>query len=276
MTREEDFLAQLPVIDQVISWVCGRRCLRGADAEDFASAVRMRLVENDYEVLARFERRSSLKTYLTAVITRLYLDFQVERFGKWRASAEARRMGPLALRLECLVYRDGLSFHEACGVLRSDPRVNVTPDALHAIFGRLPQRVAPARVTAGGEPPVEPEPTVERSERQRLAERTFATIRRTLSLQPARDRLFLKLHFESGMTVAEVARTLGSAQKLLYRRKEDILKCLRRALEQQGIGRDEARELLSSLDWDAVLSVGGPEDVLAPEKVSSRPSKEVS
>ena len=82
MTREQLFLSQLAVIERVITWVCSRRGLRGADAEDFGSVVKSRLIEHDYEILARFEGRSSLKTYLTSVINRLYLDFQLQRFGK--------------------------------------------------------------------------------------------------------------------------------------------------------------------------------------------------
>src|SRR5207245_473091 len=86
MTREQLFLSELALIERVIAWVCARRCLRGADGEDFASTVKLRLIENDYEILGRFEGRSSLKTYITAVVNHLYLDFQTQRFGKWRPS----------------------------------------------------------------------------------------------------------------------------------------------------------------------------------------------
>jgi DNA-directed RNA polymerase specialized sigma24 family protein len=65
MTREELFLSELALIERVIAWVCARRCLRAADAEDFASTVKLRIIENDYEILGRFEGRSSLRTYLT-------------------------------------------------------------------------------------------------------------------------------------------------------------------------------------------------------------------
>src|SRR5207245_8455844 len=86
MTREQLFLSELALIERVIAWVCTRRCLRGSDAEDFASTVKLRFIENDYEILGRFEGRSSLKTYITAVVNHLYLDFQTQRFGKWRPS----------------------------------------------------------------------------------------------------------------------------------------------------------------------------------------------
>src|SRR5207247_4910890 len=128
------------LIERVVVWVCARRCLRGADAEDFASTVKLRLIEDDYEVLARFEGRSSLKTYLTVVVNRFYLDYQTQRFGKWRSSAEARRLGPVALRLEVLLYRDGLTFEEASGVLRTDMRVTDSVEALYEMKRKLPLR----------------------------------------------------------------------------------------------------------------------------------------
>jgi len=57
MTREQLFLAHLPEIERVIRSVCARRALYGADAQDFASIVKYRLIENDYEVLTTRPRR---------------------------------------------------------------------------------------------------------------------------------------------------------------------------------------------------------------------------
>jgi RNA polymerase sigma factor (sigma-70 family) len=271
MSREELFLSQLPVIERVIAWVCSRRGLRGADAEDFGSASKARLIENDYEILGRFEGRSSLATYLTAVVSRLYLDFQVQRFGKWRPSAEARRRGPVAVRLEQLLLRDGLSFDEACGVIQTNPRVLETRDALYEISMALPNR--PRREARGGDPePATDSSPAERAERQALAERTFSIISGSLAALPPRDRLFLRLHLESGFTVAEAARSLGLEQKPLYRRKEDVLKRLRADLESAGIGPDAAHELLTTLDWEVALQVEAPPLKEGPENVVASPS----
>jgi RNA polymerase sigma factor (sigma-70 family) len=270
MNREELFLSQLAVVERVTAWVCARRGLRGADAEDFLSIVKTRLIENDFEVLARFEGRSSLKTYLTVVVNRLYLDLQVRRFGRWRPSAEARRLGPVALRLERLLYRDGLSFDEACGVLQSDPRVAQARDELYELSLSLPPRASRDRAEGGPEPSMPGPPTIESDERQALAERTFAIIRRTLADLPARDRLFLRLHFESGLSVAQVARALGEDQKRLYRRRDTLLARLRSDLEAGDIGAPDAQELLSSFDWEATL--GGDLEPEGREQPGSRPS----
>jgi RNA polymerase sigma factor (sigma-70 family) len=252
MSREREFLAQLPAIDKVIAWVCARRGLRGADAEDFASTVKTRLVENDYEVLARHEGRSSLTTYLAVVVGRLYLDFQVRRFGKWRPSAEARRLGPVALALERLVSRDGLTLAEACGVLGSDPSVRESPAELLALYDRLPRRARRA-VTSAAEPAAADADPAERRERQALADRTFAVLRVALAGLPPQDRLLLRLHVESGFTVAQAARTLGIEQKAAYRRKDDLLK---------------------RLDWDAALDDRAGS--LRWEQTDPRPSNELN
>jgi len=259
MTHEQWFLEQLPTIERVIGWVCARRGLRAADAEDFASIVKIRLIENDYEVLGKWQGRSTMKTYLTTVINHIYLDFQVQRFGKWRPSAEAKRLGPEAVRLEQLMYRDGLSFDEACEVMLSDPRMRLTRDDLHAIRIRLPQRqsrrpesreIEPVRLESADE-------AVARAERQALADKTFAVIRCTLSRMPPQDRVFLRLLFQSGLKIAEVARVRGDEQKSLYARRDDLLKRLKQDLEAEGIRYEDVQELLTNLDWEAAL---GPDE----------------
>ncbi len=263
LTREQLFLSELPMIERVIAWVCARRSLRGADGEDFASTVKLRLIEDDYEILGRFKGRSSLKTYVTAVVNHLYLDYQTQRFGKWRPSAEARRLGQVALRLESLLHRDGLSFEEASGVLLTDSRLAESREALYELSLKLPprsQRMAGS--SRNGEPADGPNgsSTIEQSERQVLARRILLILRRALLRLPARDRLLLRLHLEAGLSLANVARSLGEDQKALYRRRDALVKRLREDLEAEGIHGRDAQELLSTHDWEGDLDgheVGG-------------------
>jgi RNA polymerase sigma factor (sigma-70 family) len=260
MTREQLFLSELALIERVIAWVCARRCLRGADAEDFGSTVKLRLIESDYEILGRFEGRSSLKTYLTVVIHRLYLDYQTQRFGKWRPSAEARRLGPVALRLESLLYRDGLTFEEASGVLQTDFGVSESREALYELSQKLPPRSNRRDFSGPNHEPAEPgsgSSTIEQAERQDLARRTFLVLRRALGRLAARDRIMLRLHVENGLSVADVARSLGEEQKGLYRKRDALLKQLRADLELEGIRCGDAQELLSTLDWESALVADG-------------------
>jgi len=272
MSGEQLFLSELATIKRVISWVSARRGLRGADAEDFASTVKLRLIDNDYETLGRFEGRSSFKTFVAAVVNRYYLDFQRERFGKWRSSAEARRLGPTALRLESLLYRDGLTFDEACGVLETDPSVVESREELYELSRTLPARVrrqqsgeceAPERADAAS--------VAEEEERRALGGRVSAALRTALGQLPARDRVLLRLHFEGGLSLADVARALGERQKPLYRRRDALLKTLREQLESAGVDADDARELLSR-DWDAVFLDDATQTEPSREESRPRPS----
>jgi RNA polymerase sigma factor for flagellar operon FliA len=277
MTREQLLLSELALIERVIGWVCARHGLRGADAEDFASIVKLRLIENDYAVLGRFEGRSALKTYLVAVVNHLYLDHRRQRCGKWRPSAEARRLGPLAVRLEVLLRRDGLGFDEACGVLGACAPGGPTRDALQRIADRLPQRSPrPVDASSDVDPPAPGPGTsgpVEQAERQILAGKTFAALRAALAKLEPRDRILLRMNVEGGLSIADVARFLGEDQKGLYRRRDALFKSLRLSLEADGIRRIDVEELLSTLDWEAALcGEPGGEGVVVRPTQADRPA----
>src|SRR6516164_4999589 len=76
-TREAAFLSQLDLIERVTAHICQRNRLNTAEADDFASHVKLKVVEHDYAILGKFEGRSSLQTYLTVVIQRLFLDYRI-------------------------------------------------------------------------------------------------------------------------------------------------------------------------------------------------------
>ena len=260
MTPQQLFLQELDLVRRVVAWVSARHGLRGEDARDFESTVHTRLIENDYAALARFEGKSTLKTYLTAVIHRVYLDFQVQRFGKWRPSAQARRLGPLALRLERLLYRDGLTFDEACGVLQSDPTLTESRDTLYLVSLKLPLRSQHQAASSDGREPIDPASAsapIEQAEQEALARHVCLALRRAIAAFPPRDRILLRLHFERELSMADVARSLGEDQKALYRRRDALLKQLRAELEAEGIRREDVAELVTEVDWDFALTAEG-------------------
>ena len=63
--------------------------------------------ERGYDIIDRFEGRSSLRTYLTVVISRMLLDWRNSKYGKWRPSKAALSLGEHAVDLERLMSRDG-------------------------------------------------------------------------------------------------------------------------------------------------------------------------
>src|SRR5262245_53825833 len=76
------FTSNLALIARVVRHVASRRFLERQELKDFEAEVHLKLIEDDYAVLRRFEGRSALSTYLVAVIQRAFLDYQVKRWGK--------------------------------------------------------------------------------------------------------------------------------------------------------------------------------------------------
>jgi RNA polymerase sigma factor (sigma-70 family) len=257
-TGEAMFLAHFDVVERAIDFVCARNHLSAADADDFSSYVTLRMVEDDYEVLSRFQGRASLRTYLTVVIQRMLLDYRVRAWGRWRPSAEAKRCGPLAIRLEELLVRDGWGFDEAYELLKTNHGLTVTRDELERLAERLPSR-SPRRFES--DDALESVPSEDRaadelvkeSDRQELAARVSGVLRNVMMGLEREDQLILVLRFEDGRTVAEIATTLRLESKALYRRVDKLLGKLREALEAEGIDAAAVRDILESpalsLNW---------------------------
>jgi len=266
MSRERQFLGNLELIERIIASVCNRHHLRGADREDFASSVKLKLIENDYRVFAVYEGRSELGTYLNSVIQRIYFDFQIKRFGKWRTSAEARRLGPTAVHLERLVYRDHLSFDEACEVLCTNYKVAEGGEELYDLWQKLPPRTS--RRSDGTPEPPERTDDRESAEESEQAARLEAALCRALCCLPARDFLLLRLHWDDGQSVANISRSLNEDQDALYRRLGRIVAALGRDLAEEGISGEDFRELTGRLDWDVFSKARAARD----QADASRPS----
>jgi RNA polymerase sigma factor for flagellar operon FliA len=248
------FLSHLGTIERIIGATCSRRGLRGDDAADCASWVKSRLIEDDYAILRKFRGESSITTYLTVVIAMLVRDYRVRRWGRWRPSAAAKRMGAVATRLEKLVYRQGYRLDEAAELLRSRGETDLSDREIVTAFKQLPTRaplrpvdvgpepLAAAQAAGGAEDVVESEAaTADR----RAVERAVAQALERLAPQ---DRLVLRMRFWAGSTVADIARGLGVPQKPLYRQIERALTQLRSELETAGVSRDRVRDLLDGLE----------------------------
>ena len=250
-TGEVLFLSQLAVIERVISFVSSRRHLPGVEADDFASHVKLKLIEDDYAILRKFQGRSSLRTYLTVVIQRLFLDYRISAWGKWRPSAEATRGGEIAMLLERLTHRDGYTFEEACELLETNHQVTVPRAELEVMAGRLPAR---ARRRFESDDALEQMASAERpldevvadQERAQTAARVDTALQAAMAGLDVQDRLILTMKFHDGRTVVEIARTLRLDQKALYRRLDRLMKDLRTALEAHGIESAAVMEMLES------------------------------
>ncbi|HEX2062304.1 MAG TPA: sigma-70 family RNA polymerase sigma factor [Thermoanaerobaculia bacterium] len=264
----------LPTIRRIAAFVARRSHLNPQESEDFVQDVCLRLLENDYAIIRKFEGNSTLSTYLMTVIMRLLHQKRVEDWGKFRPSAEARRIGDKAITLERLLFRDGYTFGEAVRILTTPAGTQYSVSELESIYVRLPHRnprpvevsddVVPDAVAVESDAHVR----AESRDRERTARRVARTVDGIIETLPLRDRAILQLRFWLAMTAPEIARALHLDQKKIYKRLDQLLLELRRALERAGVNWSDVAALLVHADQEIRL------ELTTAEIASIRPSND--
>ncbi|HYR29245.1 MAG TPA: sigma-70 family RNA polymerase sigma factor [Thermoanaerobaculia bacterium] len=252
MIPEQLYLQHLQSIDRIAAFVARRNHLGPDDAAEFAQEVKVRLLDDDYAVIRKFEGRSSFTTYLTTVILRLFHQYRIEQWGKWRPSAEAKRLGDKAITLERLITRDGYTYSEAVKVLTTPGGSQYDEAELEAIYVRLPPR-SPRPIMVSGE--VAPDAAsidadafdhVEMADRERSARKATKAIDSIIQSMDAQDRQILHMRFAQALKVPDIARRLHVEQKKVYKRLDTLFGRMRKKLEAAGLQRAEIGSLLST------------------------------
>jgi RNA polymerase sigma factor (sigma-70 family) len=237
------FLESLPVIDRMVSMLGNRNGLNESDTEEFGSWARAKLIESDYAVFRKFGGRSALSTYLSVVLANLLKDYRNSRWGRWRPSATAKRLGPLAIRFETLVYRDGHPAREAVEVLKAKGAAEAE---IKTFAIRIPPR-APVRVVSLDSAS---ETLVQAPERQSEESELPGMVAAAVAELSPEDQIVVRMRFWDDFTVADIARTLGIEQKPLYRRLEAIQAALGASLARRGLDRGRVAEILAQAGGD--------------------------
>jgi RNA polymerase sigma factor (sigma-70 family) len=266
MDPESLFRANLSLIERVVSEVCRRARMRDVDMEDFMSTVRLALLEDDYQILRRWEGRASLAGYLSVVIRRLLCDQRVQEMGRWRPSSEARRLGNAAVLLEQLLYRDGWVLEEAvslvCTVEPSLSRAEIV-----AMAARLPvheRRRRTLELVEVAEPVAadRADSGALAYDAQRIARRAGLAVRETMAQWPDEDVVILRLRYGASMSIADISRMLRLPQRPLYRRIESMLAALRQALTDADLDAATLSEVIGGavqdLDFGLDSGKNGP------------------
>lgn len=244
----EVLVEELPRIEKVVAGY-GRRHGLGADQiEELAAEIKLKLLEDDYAVLRKFEGRSSLETYLTAVVHRLLLDLRTAELGKWRPSSGAQALGATAIELEREIDRDGRSLEEAVAIVAA--RAGKAPPELRELARALPVRSLgrsrPIEADLSHHASVDPRP--DELTRAREARQSRADLHHHLAAElralPDEERLALRLRFAEGLDIRAIAAILGRPQRPFYRELERVLVRLRRRLMARGCSPDLVHELL--------------------------------
>lgn len=275
---ETTYLQNLESIERIAVFVAHRYHLTADETEEFVQIVRVTLFEDDYEIIRKFEGRSRFSTYVTTVIVRLFQQWRVKLWGKWRPSAQARALGDKAIALERLLTRDGLPFAEAVATLTQRNPQSFPVNELEAIYVRLPVRNPRPMLLSDECVLAELSSEDSADERVRAREREIASrsvaagLDRALRDFSPEDRLILQLRFWDGTKVPEIARLLGLEPKKIYTRLERLFKALRRALEEAGIDDAAVGELMDGPTSELSLEAW-PERTSTPQSASGRKNR---
>jgi len=179
----------------------------------------------------------------------------VQMWGKWRPSAEAKRLGDKGITVERLLSREGFTYAETMAILTCGHDAAFTVAEIEAIYVRLPVRQPRPVLVSGIEktengPCVETEDDLFSNERGKAARSTAAVIDAIMATMAAEDQMILRMRFWGGRKVPEIGRALGLESKRLYKRIDKLLTQLRLALADEGIAASDVFELLNHSDHE--------------------------
>lgn len=242
---------QHEVIVDAVRFVAARHHLTRDMADELRGRVMLHLATNDYAVLRAWRRECSLHTYLVTVITRVFLDYRNQEWGKAKPPALAKRLGDVALNLWRLTHRKRLTFDEAVQTLQAEHGVTETREELWDIYSRLPVAsgryfVDVSELAQAEQPGADADALVRAAEHETLAARVERALSQALAGLDAEDRLVLKLFFANGMTRAQIARVLQLDQQRLYPRFIHLMSRLQDALRAQDVTADDVREIIGA------------------------------
>jgi len=236
-------------IEAVLTHICRRHRLSADEADEFSSVSRLKMVEHDYAVIRAHRGQSSLRTFLTTVVINHYLDWRNKGWGRYRNSAEAKRLGPLAMALERLVERDGHPYEEAVQLLLSLGTGDSQAEC-DRVWAQLPHRGRRRMIGEGEletlpEPVPSPDPIVDEARRE-FASRAGQALVSALREIPPQDQLLVRLYYLQQLSMARIASVLDLEQKPLYRRRDRILEKLKALMAASGVTDREMDELLGA------------------------------
>lgn len=228
--------------------------------------MKLALLEDDFAILRKFEERSSLQSFLSIVIERLYYDHRTRAFGRWFASANAERLGPAAVLLEKLLRRDRRELEQVLPILQT-AHPELTRADVEALAEKLPERTSRPHPVALELVPADSLASSTRTDERALAHeagelaaRAGSVVRKALARFDLEDRMLIRMRFGTSMTIAAISRATRLPQRPLYRRIEALLLQLRGALAEAGFDGSMVGDLVGRTTTEMNFGLAGAEN----------------
>jgi RNA polymerase sigma factor (sigma-70 family) len=248
--------SHLPTLKPIIRQVCARARCFGADADDFEQVVYVAFLERN--ILDKLQGTTQPKAFLHVVVANLFRDFRIQRWGKWRPSAKASRLGDTAVTLERLVHLRKLSPEQAVEAMATQQTGAGSRAELEAIVRQLPLRVG--RHDVGEEcfdrleEPTSADRLVVEGEKREQRRAVLTALEAALGELSTEDRSLLRLRFWEDVSVARLSLMTGTQQRSLYSHFDRLRAQLRRKVLAAGIAELDVQQLFAA--WDGPLDQG--------------------
>lgn len=219
---------------------------------------------DNYRVLREYKGRSSMKRYLEVVIANKVVDIYRRKEGRSRAADEARKMGDVGVRLYELVFETGLPVAEAHDLIAAETDYDGGVEALEEMAERIraKRKRGHVEVPLGGyahegeeegraalrvvkddsgsltvpDDSMGPERAFMENRRESASAKAIAELARLLSPE---EKLMVKMRYNGGMKVKDIAAALGLTEKGAYRAFDSLLARCRKALSDMGFGPED-------------------------------------
>lgn len=245
------FVSNIGITEKIVRKYCYKHNLTEDMADEYCSHVYEKLIENDYKKIREFKGKSSYKTYLTVVITRILID-KIRSGGRWTPSQKALKMGKTAMMLEELVFRNNYSFDQAYNTLITTHNNSISREKAYEIVTELQRkRVISARPketelvdNISDEKVSFPDNEVENKEtlnKKTLLNNIIQEIRMALSNE---ERLLLKMHFEDGIKVSVIARVLKKERRYIDSKMSSILHKFKQDILSRDIDLNDIKDII--------------------------------
>ncbi len=154
-----------------------------------------------------------------------------------------------------MTVRDKVSFEEAVETLRTNHGVTEDRATLEALYARFPVRTGRSFTSDEvletiGAPNSGADVALDQAEASAGAGTAAAALTNALSALAPQDRIIIRMRFDDGFSVAEIAKALKLEQKPLYRRVEKLLFDLRRTLEGSGVSAELIRDVIADRGFE--------------------------
>ena len=267
MDKEEakSFLeSNFKIIQGVINKACRRYNLDGGDADEFSSIVYEKLLDDDYKKIRSFGGSSSFSTYITAVISHIFIDTIIRPVkGRWKASKKALALGREAIELEELVLKNGYNIDQAIETLVENPDYSISKDDAYKMASKLELQKKSAKqktkrsaknpntgnvealeYTSDGKS-ISPEKVLINEEILHKKKKIEQSIKEMIELLTNEVRLIIKMrYYGEGKTVSEIARVLKRKRSYVDEKLNKIKNEFKNKLLSMGFGIDDVKDVI--------------------------------